>query len=214
MWDDKRKVGVLNDFDLAMFADQMGANGQDNPGTPPFMALDLLSEKGLRGEIPRLYRQEAESFAWSLIYLYLATVEGEDEENHIRTTNFLHRWLGGRKVSREARIGFGWIHHDYRDVPLAYPNARDVASNLHRHWLNRYNSQFLRVDKTAARVAAEQLVFSKQVTTWCTTPYEELEDDDVFQQVVGENMIGLWGLEAYETVTEMNKRYKDIIWNA
>ena len=213
MWDDKRKVGVLNDFDLAMFADQMGASEEGNPGTLPFMALDLLSEKGLRGEISRLYRHEA-VFAWSLIYLYLATVEGEGEKNHIRTTNTLHRWLEGRETSREARIGFGWIRHDYRDVPLAYPNARDLASNLHKHWLNRYNSQFLRVNKTAARVAAEQLVFSKQVTTWCTTPYEELEDEDVFQQVVGENMIGLWELEAYETVTKMNKRYKDINWNA
>ncbi|KAF9643788.1 hypothetical protein BDM02DRAFT_3151168 [Thelephora ganbajun] len=73
MWDDRRKVGILNDFDLARFADQTGASGQDNTGTLPFMALDLLSEEGLRGEIPRRYRHEAESFAWTLICLCLAT---------------------------------------------------------------------------------------------------------------------------------------------
>ena len=56
MWDDKRKVGILNDFDLARFADQDGASGQDNTGTLPFMALDLLSKEGLRGEIPRRYQ--------------------------------------------------------------------------------------------------------------------------------------------------------------
>ena len=56
MWDDRRKVGILNDFDLARFTDQAGASGQDNTGTLPFMALDLLSEEGLCGEIPRRYR--------------------------------------------------------------------------------------------------------------------------------------------------------------
>jgi hypothetical protein len=62
VWDDVRKVVVLNDFDLARFADQTAASEQDDAGTSPFMALDLLSEEGLRGGIPRRYRHEAESF--------------------------------------------------------------------------------------------------------------------------------------------------------
>ena len=54
MWDDERKVGVLNDFDFAKFVDQTGTGRQDNMGPVPFMALDLLSEEAFRGKIPRL----------------------------------------------------------------------------------------------------------------------------------------------------------------
>ena len=93
MWDDRRKVGILNDFDLAKLADQAGATGQDNTGTLPFMALDLLSEKGLRGEIPRRYRHEAESFAWCLICLCLTMVEGADGKNYTRDPHLLLRWF-------------------------------------------------------------------------------------------------------------------------
>ncbi|KAF9641867.1 hypothetical protein BDM02DRAFT_3073239, partial [Thelephora ganbajun] len=50
--------GVLNDFDLARFSDQAGASGRDNTGTLLSMALDLLSEEGLRGVISRRYRHE------------------------------------------------------------------------------------------------------------------------------------------------------------
>ena len=105
MWDDKRKVGVLNDFDLARFADQTGASGQDNTGTLPFMALDLLSEEGLRGEIPRRYRHEAESFTWSLICLCLATVEGKNSKNYTQDPHPLRRWFEDWESSRNAKLG-------------------------------------------------------------------------------------------------------------
>lgn len=42
MWDDKQKVEIPSDFDLARFADQTGASGRDNTGKLLFMALDLL----------------------------------------------------------------------------------------------------------------------------------------------------------------------------
>jgi hypothetical protein len=78
---DRRKVEVHNDFDLARFEDWAGASGQENIGTLPFMALDLRSEKGLRGEIPRRYRDGAESFVWFLICLCLAAVVIENDRS-------------------------------------------------------------------------------------------------------------------------------------
>ena len=57
MWDNVQKVGVLSDFDLAKFEDQTGVSGRDNTGTLPFMALDLVSERDFRREIPRRYRR-------------------------------------------------------------------------------------------------------------------------------------------------------------
>ena len=77
MWDDRQKVDVLSDFDFPKFADQVDIGGESIMRTFPFLVLDLLSEKGLRGEIPCLYRHDAESFAWVLIYLCFAMVQGE-----------------------------------------------------------------------------------------------------------------------------------------
>ena len=103
MWDDMRKVGVLNDFDLARFADQRGASGQGNTGTLPFMALDLLSERGLRGVIPRRYRHETESFTWCLIRLYFATAEDSKGQNRTRDPHPLRRWFTDWESSRDAK---------------------------------------------------------------------------------------------------------------
>jgi hypothetical protein len=71
------KKGILNDFDLVRSADQERQREQANMGALPFMALELLSEKGLDGMIPRRYRHEAEAFAWVLIYICVTTRECE-----------------------------------------------------------------------------------------------------------------------------------------
>jgi hypothetical protein len=119
MWDERRQVGVLNNFDLARFADQKGASGHDNTGTLPFMALDLLSEEGMRGEIPRRYRHEAESFTWSLICLYFATVKNARGENGTRDPHPLGKWFEDYEASLRLKLslngttnillGFLWL---------------------------------------------------------------------------------------------------------
>ena len=143
MWDDRRKVGILNDFDLARFrvADQAGASGQDNTGTLPFMALDLLSEEGLCGGIPRRYRHEAESFAWSLICLCLSTVEGTGK-SYIRDPHPLLKWFQDWKTSRDSKLGLQWHEHNNPNVPLAHRNTLPLARALHKFWMDRYNRQF------------------------------------------------------------------------
>jgi hypothetical protein len=142
VWDEVRKVGVLNNFNLARFAGQTGASGQDNTGTLPFMALDLLSEEGLRGEIPRRYRHEAESFAWTLICLYFATVEDKNGKNRTRDPHPLIEWFEDWNFSHQFKKGLEWHNHDFSGVPLAHPNTRIVAASLHKYWLDRYQKQF------------------------------------------------------------------------
>ena len=68
--------GVLNDFDLStvMEVDALTPRwtGYERTGTKPFMALDLLTEPGHSGVLPRLYRHELESFSWVLLWAGLS----------------------------------------------------------------------------------------------------------------------------------------------
>ena len=182
MWDDRRKVGILNDFDLSKFANQKGSSGQDNTGTLPFMALDLLSDKGLGGEIPRLYRHEAESFAWSLICLCLSMVEGADGKNYTRDPHPLLEWFQGWKVSRASKVALPWHEHYEPGVPLVHRNTKPLAQALHEFWLDRYKRQFPgqpRDPKTHNKVLM-QVLGPKMSNSIEPPPYEELEDEEVF----------------------------------
>ncbi|KAH7891076.1 hypothetical protein F5I97DRAFT_1841644, partial [Phlebopus sp. FC_14] len=83
---DGNVVGVLNDFDLASLGD--GVTGTERTGTVPFMALDLLTEKALRGEVTHLYEHDAESFIWVLIWISLRYSNGQPMRNKA-----LDQWL-------------------------------------------------------------------------------------------------------------------------
>ena len=213
MWDRKRKVGVLNDFDFAKLVGQTGVRGRDKTGTVPFMALDLVTSEGLSGGIPRRYRHEAESFSWSLIFLYLAVVKGEKGKNSTMLTECTSGWFEDWHASCDAKKGLELKDHDIPDVLLVYPNAKELADNLLKYWKKRYNSQFLRVDKGALRAEVERKVIPTKATAVDSTSYEELGDEDVFQQVAVEMMIGLYGLDAYETAVGMLEDYKSIDWD-
>jgi hypothetical protein len=74
--------GILNDFDLASImdpgADSPSKIGHRRTGTSMFMPLELLTDPGVKGLVPRLYRHELESFAWVLLYATLCVVNGEE----------------------------------------------------------------------------------------------------------------------------------------
>lgn len=218
MWDSRREVGVLNDFDLAKFVGHTGASGQDNTGTLPFMALDLLSDEGLNGAVSRLYRHEAESFAWSLIFLHLATVKSKKEKNYTRITEPLSAWFVNWRSSRDAKKGLEWRDHDrdYRDVSLAYPNVKNLARVLHQYWLDRYNKQLLDADKVVNQIPSTAQLFgiTVQTTAKDNTPYEELGDDRVFQEVVMTSEVGLQGQEVGRLLCKMSEKLTKIVWNA
>ena len=218
MWDDRRKVGVLNDFDLARFADQRGASGQDNTGTLPFMALDLLSVRGLGGEIPRRYRHEAESFTWCLICLYFATVEDEGGKNRTRHPHPLSEWFQGWKVSRNAKFGLQWHDENISGARLAHPNTRKLANALHKYWVGRYKKQF--PDPSARKdpsVLAGTFEIEDSEEETEDLPYEEPEDHRVFQRLLVKHEKGLHVErleEIRENLVKMGLKCREIDWNA
>jgi transcriptional regulator of met regulon len=75
-WKDGKRIGVLNDYDLSSLADEPGPRGNERTGTLPFMALDLLTEEGQRGEVKHLYRHDLESFMWCFAWISLRYKEG------------------------------------------------------------------------------------------------------------------------------------------
>ena len=69
-------MGVLNDYDLSSLAAAAGPQGNERTGTVPFMALDLLTPAGQRGEVKHLYRHDLESFIWVLVWVSLRYRDG------------------------------------------------------------------------------------------------------------------------------------------
>jgi len=219
MWDDRRKVGILNDFDLAKFTDQAGPSGQDNTGTLPFMALDLLSEEGLRGGILRRYRHEAESFAWSLICLCLSTVEGTDGKNYTRNPHPLLRWFQSWHISRDSKCGLRWDEHDNPDVPLVHSNTKPLAQALHEYWSDRYNKQLW--GGWGTRIADDDKFgqdLGLEPSSTEILPYEEPKDEKVFRELLRTHSTQLRSLEATKgverVVREMGKAYLELDWSA
>ena len=221
MWDDRRKVGILNDFDLARFADQRGASGQDNAGTLPFMALDLLSEEGLSGGIPRRYRHEAESFAWCLICLYFATAKDSKGGNRTRSPHPLQRWFTDWESSLDAKFALQWRDHDVGGVHLAHPNMRDLAYALHEYWVDRYKKQFPRPQPKADN-APQRLVrlldIDPVVSSTGNPLYEDSpEDDRIFREMLIKHESALYAEQLQDIgddLFKMTSKYKETDWHA
>ncbi|TFY79034.1 hypothetical protein EWM64_g4979 [Hericium alpestre] len=95
----KDNKGVLNDWDLATIRvrDKETLPHSERTGTPPFMALDLLTKAYYDGETPRLYRHDLEAFIWILPWVFLQYKNGQRAFNILRS----------------------WESADYRDVHAA-----------------------------------------------------------------------------------------------
>lgn len=73
----------------------MGKN-TERTGTLPFMALDLLTEKGLKGHIRHTYEHDAEAFFWVAVVddtIYPQTEELQHEPNYQKILSWLTRSL-------------------------------------------------------------------------------------------------------------------------
>ncbi|KAH7920984.1 hypothetical protein BV22DRAFT_1073079 [Leucogyrophana mollusca] len=95
-----RVVGVLNDFDLASLADNEGLGGNQRMGTVLFMARELLSPEGLDGEITHMYRHDAESFVWVLVWVCLRFRDGQERRPQSR---HLDAWLKANEELCEGK---------------------------------------------------------------------------------------------------------------
>jgi serine/threonine protein kinase len=69
-------LGVLNDYDLSSLRITQGPQGNERTGTVPFMALELLTKEGQRGEVKHSYRHDLESFMWVLPWVCLRYKNG------------------------------------------------------------------------------------------------------------------------------------------
>jgi len=75
------KCGVLNDWDLSYISGGTGrVVGGERTGTLPFMALDLLTDEGWKGNVQRLYHHDLEGFIWILPWVFLQ-FEGSERTN-------------------------------------------------------------------------------------------------------------------------------------
>ncbi|KAG2118222.1 uncharacterized protein F5147DRAFT_768356 [Suillus discolor] len=83
-WKNGKRIGVLNDYDLSSLADDPGPRGNERTGTVPFMALDLLTEEGQRGEVKHVYRHDLESFMWCFAWISLRYEKGVPLRRRLR----------------------------------------------------------------------------------------------------------------------------------
>jgi Fungal protein kinase len=82
-------IGVLNDYDLSRLLpnpNKAGPSdiqplGRQRTGTLPFMALELLTDKGYAGEIEHRYRHDWESFIWVFIWIVCRYDDGRRLSN-------------------------------------------------------------------------------------------------------------------------------------
>ncbi|CAG8767306.1 4183_t:CDS:1, partial [Acaulospora colombiana] len=67
MGNDGQIIGVLADFDLSSLEGKASSNTK-RTGSVPFMALDLLSDEAVSGEVAHDYCHDAEAFFWVGVY--------------------------------------------------------------------------------------------------------------------------------------------------
>ncbi|KAG2125371.1 hypothetical protein DEU56DRAFT_892567 [Suillus clintonianus] len=119
-------MGVLNDYDLSSLADVVGPQGNERTGTVPFMALELLSPQGQRGEVKHLYRHDLESFMWVFAWVFLRYRGGVLLESESRPLDI---WAtSGAGTCGEKKLSFLNNVHDYEPSDNIDPN--DVRSDM------------------------------------------------------------------------------------
>ncbi|KAH0835806.1 hypothetical protein J3R83DRAFT_9663, partial [Lanmaoa asiatica] len=67
----------------------LGPTGNECTGTAPFVAVDLLAQEGLAGEIKHVYAHDAESFIWVLVWISLRYDDGKLRKQD----RLLDQWL-------------------------------------------------------------------------------------------------------------------------
>lgn len=195
MRDPVTKRGVLNDFDLARSrSPERKPSSKDNTGTLPFMALDLLDGGGFNGKVQRLYRHDAESFTWCLVYICICMGEDRNGEIHTIHPNPLSPWFvdpGNCLISKTSLVNQGFF--DKIDL---HQNLRPLVSAFYNCWVARFGKNISdqyegqRVLSTSAGTGGKGK-FSKRLptefleyeTAETTKSYQELPDQEWFKRV-------------------------------
>ena len=182
MYDSMTKRGVLNDFDLARLRGQDGKpSGKDNTGTMPFMALDLLNSGAFQGMVPRLYRHDAESFAWCLIYICIC-MEDRNGEILVTKPHPLLPWFRDpascykSKTDQETKELLGRVR--------LHKKSASLAKALNTHWTGRFlNQRRLEAADPFDLDAQHILMGSGDEADGTMEPYMEPADRESFEKV-------------------------------
>jgi hypothetical protein len=180
MNDTKTKRGVLNDFDLARLPTQEGSSrAKDNAGNRPFMALDLLSEEAFKGRVKRLYRHDAESFAWCLVYICICMTKDEHGEIFTISPNPLSPWFGPAPDCRVSK------QNTLLKQATIHISSTHLAAELRHLWSKRFWDQNLAtspivqdVDTSSGSGWAEFTCIPQEIRV-----YEEPSDREWFRRV-------------------------------
>jgi len=152
MYNEDNKHGVLNDFDLSTImkpgSPHPNRQGLERTGTLPFMATELLHEKGFGGKIPRRYRHELESFAWVLVWVSRCVVGGKECKRPQR----LKQWLSNNNdqvfMSKLAFI------RDHREIPTT-PDYESLGMVI-ESWVDIWDSYQQQLAKRARILFTEK----------------------------------------------------------
>jgi hypothetical protein len=212
MWDDRRQAGVLTGFESSRLADKEDSiGGGTTEEGMPFRALNIGSWERMHGKIPLLYRHNAESFAWSLIYLCLSVVEDEDGKNRTRRLKSLEGWFDPR-ISSVDKMD---LNIKCSGSNMAYPNTEKLAYRLRMHWVRRHlswMSHFLREIDRRDEIDVRTRSESPE-----PPPCEELDDESVFAELLAMHQRALDSSEVLCVVKEefarMRFKYQKIDWS-
>jgi len=140
MCDPVTKRGVLNDFDLARLrVPDRKPSSKDNTGTLPCLALDLLNEDAFNGQVRRLYRHDAESFTWCLIYICICMKKDGNGQIGTAYPHPLSSWFTNLDSCYRSKANLG-----RKGLLLQFPlhqNISRLVSILYYHWMHRYREE-------------------------------------------------------------------------
>ncbi|KAG2067179.1 hypothetical protein BDR04DRAFT_1058335 [Suillus decipiens] len=116
-WLNGQWIGVLNDYDLSSI-ERDEPSGKERTGTVPFMAIDLLAKNAILGKVTHLYRHDAESLVWVLVWVCLRYQGGKLMSNG----RLLDDWLKvDAKGCNKEKSAFIWRFR-HGDADLETPS--------------------------------------------------------------------------------------------
>jgi len=186
MCDPVTKRGVLNDFDLARLrVPDRKPSSKDHTGTLPFLALDLLNERAFNGQVPRLYRHDAESFNWCLVYVCICMKRDGNGQIGAAYPHPLSSWFTDAGNCYRSKLE---LRDDglLEEFPI-HQNIEPLVSGLYKHWTDRYHDQKSNLEGSSSGIVFEGLskfIRPKAVQTTEPDPYKELSDHEWFTQIV------------------------------
>ena len=132
--------GVLNDYDLASWNEQQTENN-DRTGTIPFMALEMVGS-GFDDQISRLYRHDAESLIWVLVYITIITVEYENRSIKISRPTDVDTWF--RRDPKTHVLSKQALPSNYGTARLKvtepYKQYTTTIKHLAKYWTQLFSS--------------------------------------------------------------------------